>query len=431
MSCRKSSSSSASLTAKGIAFVKPAQVAIHVVLLLSLIGLRPCAAQVQIMPSEKVEMLRQSLPEATAKVWQTVFRDPTTMFYTDQEIPPAYQHSDVETRNGQGGRTSFHWTGYNISAGATESAKGDGNGGNASVEFPWRFPGGTDFAHETIESFKLMWLPKREDGRPWPVAFREETLLGALTGSHQGYAWTFPVGTVFGEVLAMKDSTGALHTFEVRLRKRERHYWDVDILRPFPMARDLARRLTELDAKRYAPQILQLTASVVLPKSTLTDSDHPTEHGFMATAAEDVLPTLGEKLAIELLDSTPFHSALGAVWREGSKGTRAFAPTSEEPFSVVPFKYAGTFLGTDTNSCAKCHDSTSRHADEFDAGRDWYGYVRGSDRIFTFHPIDPSAVSRNGAPGPVRLRREFVEGGVVESFDAGQHPPQLYSPLSR
>jgi hypothetical protein len=149
---------------------------------------------------------------------------------------------------------------------------------------------------------------------------------------------------------------------------------------------------------------------------------------FDVGAGVETLPRLGEDLAAELLDSTPFKSALGAAWRRTGE-TTVFAPHADEPFSIVPPNYHGTFLGTDTDSCKNCHEHTLKHVDQFDAQRDWYGYIRGSDQIFTWHPIEPSAISRSGAPQQVRLRRAFVEGGVLEQYDRQRHPESRYSPL--
>jgi hypothetical protein len=80
-------------------------------------------------------------------------------------------------------------------------------------------------------------------------------------------------------------------------------------------------------------------------------------------------------------------------------------------------------------SCAKCHESTLKHVDEFDTPRQWYGRVRGSDRIFTFHPIEPASISTNGAPRQVRLRQAFVDSGLVAWYDRSKHPSDVYQVL--
>lgn len=399
------------------------------------LALAAAASAQQLCPPEKLEALRASLPHVEDEHWQRILQDPTTLLYTDAEIPPAYQHADaglLVTRSGRRGigsgrTTSFHSPSYNISGDAREAAKGNGRGGNGNIEFPWRTPGGTDQSEGLTRTFKLLWLPKQESGKPWPVVWHHQKLTGSNMGSHVGYAWTFPAGAVLGEVLALRDARGSLHTFELRLRTREEDHWDVEILRPFPEAQDLADRLAEYDLPQLADRFRE---DVTLKKLSLVDRLHPTKRGFAAEAAVDELPALDEALAAQLLDNTPFKSASGKAWRKGANGVTAFAPTTNQAFSIVPRGYHGTFLGTDAESCAKCHESTLKHVDEFDRRRDWYGYIRGADGIFSFHPIEPASISYSGVPLPVRIRRSLVEAGVVAAFDAQAHPAERYQPLA-
>lgn len=379
----------------------------------------------QVCTLEKLAALRASLPATEGDKWQAVFRSEKTQFYSDAEIPAAYQHADgglinngsFTPVNGRTMATTFHSPRYNISGDAREAAKGQGMGGNANIEFPWRTPGGTDFSEGASNTFKFMRLPDRGGG-VWPVVWYRMTMDDNRIGPHTVYAWVFPVGTVFGEVLALRDSKGAMHTYEVRLRIREATYWDIEILRPFPREADLAMLLVDkgqnFTAMRAAPVV----------SKRLTDTLHR-RVGFDVAAETVTLPKLGEDLAAELLDSTPFKSAVGAAWR----GDKAFAPTSSEPFSIVPANYHGTFLGTDTDSCKRCHEHTLKHVDHFDNQRNWYGRVRGSDQIFTWHPIDPGSVSYAGGAQQVQFRESFVRAGIIEAYDQSKHPADRYTVL--
>ena len=96
----------------------------------------------------------------------------------------------------------------------------------------------------------------------------------------------------------------------------------------------------------------------------------------------------------------------------------------------MPAGYSGTIAGTDTGSCAKCHDGVAKHARHFDAARGWYGHVRGDDGIFSFHPIDPSRISYNGATIPPVLSRDLVESGIVAPYDPARHIGDRYRALS-
>jgi hypothetical protein len=72
----------------------------------------------------------------------------------------------------------------------------------------------------------------------------------------------------------------------------------------------------------------------------------------------------------------------------------------------------------------------AKHARHFDAARGWYGHVRGDDGIFSFHPIDPSRISRNGATIQPLLNRHLVEAGIVAAYDPARHPGDLYHALA-
>lgn len=382
------------------------------------------AAQVQICSPDKIAAYRASLPATESGHWQEIFRDPRTMFYDDETIPAAYQHASgglinggqFLVLNGTTGTTTFHSPKHNISGDARERAKGPGRGGNANIEFPWRTPGGTDRSEGTALTFKFMRLPQ-VDGQTVPIVWWREVSRQSFVGPHSVMAWMFPRGTIFGEVLAQRDSRGQMHTYEVRLRVRERDYWDIAVLRPFPTAGDLANRLAEVGADEYCEQV----ANVPVVTRKLFDAHHPTKSGFSVDAGVAVLPSMPEALSAHLLDTTPFKVATGAKF-----AGNAAAPTTNDAFGIVPREYHGSFLGTDTDSCRNCHQHTLMHVDVFDRGRDWYGYVRGSDEIFTFHPINPGDIAYNGAQRQFRLRPEFVAAGMIESYDPTRHAAEHY-----
>lgn len=403
--------------------------------LLSLCG--TAEAQIQIMPAEQVEALRRALPTTVGDKWQEYFNDPDTGFYTMKEMPAAYQHADAGliVGNVQVGFeptrrvSSFHSALNNISGDARETQKPDGLGGNANIEFPWRMglAGGTDISEGIAGTFKMWRLPKRDGGGVWPVAWFNDVADGSRMGPHSVLNWVFPNGTWFAEVLFMRDSKGILHVWEVRVRVREKDYWDVDLLKPFVTSKQLATRLEKEGHLQLASAV---NADRPLKEERLVDRLHR-KKAFEGVGGVDVLPHLGEDLAAHLLDNTPFDSAIGAVWHEGTNGVKSLAPTASEPFSIVPPGYHGTFLGNDTNTCKNCHKHTLHHVDEFDVVRQWYGRVRGADQIFSWHPVEPSSVSPNGFRHETHLRRAFVEAGMLEHYDKAKHPPEMYSALPK
>jgi len=399
-------------------------------------------AQIQLMPAENVEALRRALPTTVGDKWQEYFNDPATVFYTTNEMPAAYQHADGGLLSGSQRfgfnqipinqntqASSFHSALNNISGDAIETQKPDGFGGNANIEFPWRMglAGGTDESEGIAGTFKMWRLPKRDGGGVWPVAWFNDVAGGSRMGPHGVLNWVFPQGTWFAEVLFMRDSKGIRHVWEIRVRVREKDYWDVDLLKPFVTSKQLASRLEKDGHPQLASAVI---AERELKEGRLVDRLHR-KKAFEGVGGVDVLPPLGEDLAAHLLDNTPFDSAIGAIWHEGTNGVKSLAPTSSEPFSIVPPGYHGTFLGNDTNTCKNCHKHTLHHVDEFDVVRQWYGRVRGGDQIFSWHPVEPSSVSPNGGRRPVVLRRVFVEAGLLEHYDKAKHPPEIYTALPK
>lgn len=394
------------------------------------------AAQIQLCSAEKLAKLKASLPKTDDPKWDALFRDPRTMFYTAEEIPPAYQHASgglisggrfVPLTNGSM-QSTFHSPAYNISGNASENAKGNGFGGNGNIEFPWRTPGGTDFDEQTAGTFKFMRLPDRDSGGVWPVAWYTQVMRDARVGPNQVWAWTFPVGAIFGEVLYLRDSKGFTHTYEVRLRIREIGFWEVEILRPFPTAADLAARLEQMNPAGYVEDVKLLRTMNVTPRR-LDDPLHR-RSAFDVLGGENLTPaSLTEVISAELLGTTPFKSAVGQSWKHQTDELISFAPTGRTPFGIVPRNYEGTFLGTDNVSCKRCHEHVLKHVDNFDAQRDWYGRIRGSDQIFTFHPIAPNSIARNGGGVAVRFRQAFIDAGMLEQFDPAKHPNPRYSAL--
>jgi hypothetical protein len=135
-------------------------------------------------------------------------------------------------------------------------------------------------------------------------------------------------------------------------------------------------------------------------------------------------------LVVELLTGTVFRSALDTSWREGEQGALyTCAPTTRALFHIVPAGYAGGFIDVNPESCARCHDSVGKQAQHFEFARDWYGRVRGSDDIFSFHPFSLGSISPNGIGRPVHMRPELLKAKVLERFDADRHPSDLYQRL--
>jgi hypothetical protein len=398
-----------------------------------LLAFFPVETNAQLVSEKSEELYRSMLPVTDQERWNKLFQEGDLLFYTEREMPKAYQQNV-----GGGPQATFHWANYNISGDTVgingrraEASKPHGAGGNANVEFPWKTPGGLHDSPNT-ENFKFMHLPV-VDGNRLPVVYWNERLPDATTGSGTGLKWVFPKGAILGECLMLIDpTTKQKYTFEVRMRVRGETAWDVEILRPFPTSKSLAKRIRELrPVEEVSNNQLVAHAESEFPVETrLLYGPHPTNVSFREEAGIDNLPATDPALIRELLTTTEFKSAVGLEWREDDRGQKVFAPTTAAAFHIVPKNYKATFLGTDTESCMSCHNATHKHTTHFDAPRQWYGHVRGSDGIFSFHPVDPSCVADNGATLPVVIRKSLLSGGYVARYDQGKHGKEHYRIIS-
>ncbi len=371
-------------------------------------------ALVRLMPESNEKLLRRCLPKVEDAEVQAVLDDPRLILYTDREMPKAYQFWD-------GQMPGVHHASYNISANGSEPF------GNGNREFPWAGPAGTHRA-KNVWAFRFLRLPQDEQGNVLPVVWYHSRQSG---DGRTGYGWRFPTGAVLGEVLMMHGADKKDYCYELRVRFREVDDWAVDVFRPFPRAEDLVERIKELrPAWSEQPAVKSfvdlLSNPADLPERKLTDN-HPRK-SINQTMGVYLLPSLEDnKLVSELLVSTTFKSALGEYWFEGANGTVAAAPTTEASFHVVPAKYDAGFIEVDRTSCMRCHETVNQPVGKFQPGRDWYGRIRGSDGIFSFHPFDPSCISGNGYSQPVRMRSELVSAGVIEKYDPRKHDKQRYA----
>lgn len=378
-------------------------------------GAAPAAPRVaRLVSAERDRQLRRNLPRVDDPQIQALLDDPRLILYTEREMPRAYQAWDL-------GLDGVHLASYNISANGSEPH------GNGNIEFPWGTPAGTHRAQH-VRSLRFLWLPTDDEGRTLPVVWYRKRLAGDRS---PGYAWSFPKGAVLGEVLMIHAPDGYAYTFEMRLRIRELNDWAVDVFRPFPTALDLAERIKELRPEWAAESDLvalieHLEGDVALPRRMLA-SHHPAEQVFRSTMGVDELPPIeDEGLVADLLTRTTFTSALGQMWRDGDRGTWTAAPTTRARFHVVPANYDAGFIEVDRHSCMRCHETVNQDVDRFQPARDWYGRIRGSDGIFSFHPFEPSSISGNGYSRPAAIRKSLIEGGLVARYQRDKHPADIY-----
>lgn len=393
---------------------------------------------VRLLPADEELEIRRMLPTVDDKNVQSLLNARDLIWYTDREMPRAYQFQNT-----------FHDPAVNV-------AKALDKFGNGNQEFPWSHAGG---AHEVknLAVYRFLQLPKRPSGGYWPIGYYRATLPGStagealkvdsqgrllvdqnnryIPGEQSTHAWIFPRGTVFGELMCQVVDD-LVYPFELRLRYRMSTFWEVDAFRPFPTADSLIDRLKADKSDwwadtSYVSLLKELSRKSGFEEEVVTDRN-PTRRAFNPQSIPSLvhkLPPIDKQLAADLITRTIWTTATGAPWKTLGGGRVVYAPTVEEGagLHIVPEGYKAHAFTVDSQSCMQCHEHAGVAVRTFDLQRAWYGRNRGSDGIFSFHPIDPASISPNGYNREVRLRPEFLEAGIVERFDSDKHLPHMYT----
>lgn len=295
--------------------------------------------------------------------------------------------------------------------------------------FPWKHPGGlTDSSNATTFKFIIFPEPKgakrdiSEKIQYWRQTVRTYGFNQPIDGV---LVWLYPVGTIFGEVLLVRNSKNEHYTFEVRIRTKEEpgldKGWTADSFRPFPAAEDLFNRVKQLAEKEEYQNDKQVAAFLAylgkerkLERRTVSDDFGGTAFK-KRTVGYEYLPPLPEKMVKELLTTTEFIHSCGSYWVHLDKNESPGMPTTREAFHVVPHSSNLPMMHVDNEACMSCHDGPLNHATKFAGtinGELWYGYVRGSDRIFSFSVID------RGYHNSETIRQDLIKADVVASVSA-------------
>jgi hypothetical protein len=328
--------------------------------------------------------------------WLSDLKKQDIVFYNDAVMPGAYQFWD-------GMMPGVHSPSYNISAVRSEPI------GNANREFPWGSPAGLH-GSPNAKSFRFVSFPKGK-----AIAWWRQRL--PYDGGRPSYVWQYPTGTIFGEVLLVSDPEGYDYTFELRTRLRTEKGWAMNAFRPFTTHAELASRVKELAPNwKSRPELVALVSGDDSRDEVWRLRNQHDLVTFDSVAVSTPLPAIEHDLVRKLLD-TPFRSALGQEWKRNADGVEAFAPTTEADFHIVPKNYQGGFIEVSSKSCMRCHDTTLKHASEVQYRRDWYGRVRGSDNIFSFHIFEPSSISHNGFGREPALRQDLLAAGLLKQWE--------------
>lgn len=298
-------------------------------------------------------------------------------WYDDKAMPQAYQ----DLSSALPGLHSIH---YNISAAKHDPVPE--TVGNAS-EFPWRHTAGMDrpIKDGTGKAVRFVKLTK-------PITYWKQRLTG---DKYPAYVWEYPSGTVFGELLCVKDPDSGWRTFEIRTRTKADKTWLFNIYRPVTHAAEVVSE-----------------AGASAGKTTQSMKNRHNLHTSVNVQGDvAVLPDLPAGTVRRLL-SQPFRSV---------KGERAEGFTSMDAFNLVPRGYKGGLLRANSQSCMSCHQDAQRTVDRIEKPRDWYGSVRGNkpDGILSFHIFEPASIGHDGHDNrsAIRLRSELVKNGLLRRRD--------------
>lgn len=324
-----------------------------------------------------VQDLMPHLPTVADEQVNAAMHSPS-IAYTRHEMRPTYQQdSNLD------GRAAFIDVMYVIGP----DPKGFGNGNR---ERPWGPGGGMPEGATTLITIRL------PDGLP--IAYWKEPARKYLgpNFSVEKLRWRFPVGTIICEVAYLDPQT----PFLVRCKTREATSWSGRSFRPIK-DHDHFVELTGYDQ----------------PVPVVTQEFHdgqPQKVAFRVAARAAQLPPIAADTLRGLL-ARPFQEVTETKWHEQAEDVVG---------GFVPRGYAGSLVH---DRCDDCHRDVGMHVSAFDTPRDWYGFIRGDDGIFSFHPIDTSSISTNGAERQTVLKPGFVEAGLLKPLP--QLPREHYQPL--
>lgn len=368
---------------------------------------------VRLIPEAEHLARRALLPIVDDEELSELLASHDLIFYSESEMPRAFAKWN-------GLSAGVHDAYYNISGERGEPY------GNGNREFPWDGAAGTHRAHG-FETIHFVFLPRDDAGNILPIVY--ETTPADARGVGE-VSWRYPHGTVFGECLLVSFGADRTLPCELRIRRRVEADWEVDVFRPFPTANHLADRIKtirpdwESDASLVS-LIDHLQDSNNIKRGTLRD-EHP-RRSFDQVAGIDELPAIEAQLCETLLESTAFVSCLNTAWKTNDAGLVCHAPTTRHLKQIVPQNYDGGFVAVDAVSCLRCHATVGENVSRFEPQREWYGDIRGSDGIFSFHPFDRSGISFNGQSVPVVLRSDWQRAGILQPFDPKRHLASDYS----
>lgn len=400
-----------------------------VVILAGLLMCNVCVAQqwesIQIMNAADRKRIEAHLPRVEPGAIRDALKAPHGIWYDRESMPPL-----VQAGPGNNAQNEFSQTGkLGVMSGLALQTLRSLDDQLAAA------PGGT--AHSpNVSSVKRFVLPLRPNGKLYPFVFYTDELEGFTNpnATVTGFDETWPIGTVAIELITVNDLVNKQqYVAIIRARIRMRDYWAMQSFCPIRTA-DECRQAIQIirpnwkaDARLVAFMRHLDTGRMVTTTRRDKTPGNPrfgTKPGdvFAMTANVDTLPPLPADVVGDILTKFEFKETTGYQWKVGCQ-----APTTEQPFHIVPQFYDGPFISVD-DSCVRCHESVQISARRHDPNNGKVAWMSGSKEGFiSAHHVEPSTLSNTPNP-EVRPRKQWLDTGVIALHDGDpvRFPKSVY-----
>lgn len=356
--------------------------------------------RVSVMDSQLEAKYRSLFPKTESPQLEAILKDPNLLLMDKTHMVAGYQDPSNPVLGERSTEPGFKGAGF-----ANDTPFID-KSGHLKL---WSFGFGLENS-PNAKSFHFLRLPKDETG-----ALKKIKVTSRGTGQPDGgtlYDWEFPVGTISGEVILGTDSQGKQHVLQMRLRTKDQAQgpWAADVFKPYPTIDTLRGKLDQISRSNgpLANEAEKLMNELKKPNrlKAISLGMHGYQKGELdSKGGTEQLPEMSEALSLALLDE-PFKSSLGTEWDKDDKVT-AFAPTSQQPFSIVTQNNNEGAVRVGRSTCNLCHkNSNTPFRDFYDKTHPKYyssivAYANtpGSDQQLRFNIFDQEEFKRFGNQG--------------------------------
>lgn len=329
-----------------------------------------------IMPVAKLKTIRAALPHVNNPHLVQILNSSHTLWYDDTVMLRSYQDSIGASSNDK-------WP--DLVAASESIISGLHDRVNRRWQFPFSTTAGTDES-TNLQVANFVYFPQ-ENGEVKTINIK--TVI--MNASRPEWKWEYYSGTLFGEVLFIRDGSELLPV-EIRTRTRHSAGWAMNVYRPFPRALDLSTAIKIYRPNWMSSPTLKSMVDFLEDNTTLKPASLKAKAKLSETFQQDgyidVLPEFGDDTLVrELLKSTQFRSAYGMTWKSNGQ-KKTYAASTNSSLSIVPNRYMAGLIEVSDDSCMRCHKEASRLVSDFYFDLYLYGQVWGMDGIFSFHPYD-------------------------------------------